>query len=70
MTTPKESHTKEYSHVNGTLAELVDRVAVSELCRGWCVYRDASEWTNFRSLFAKDGAYVWTSTSLTITIAF
>jgi hypothetical protein len=51
-----------FSHTNGTKEELFDRMAVAELCKGWTVYRDASEWMNFRSLFCKEGAYVWTST--------
>ena len=55
-----ESHTKQYCHINGRTSELMDRTAVAELCRGWPVYRDASEWMNFRNLFAKK-AYVWTS---------
>lgn len=60
MASPDEPHTRMYSHVNGTHSELHDRLAVSELCKGWAVYRDASEWMNFRSMFADD-AYVWTS---------
>lgn len=62
MSSPDEPHTRMYSHVNGTHSELHDRFAVSELCKGWAVYRDASEWMNFRSMFADD-AYVWTSMS-------
>ncbi|KAL2752329.1 hypothetical protein ACRALDRAFT_1072303 [Sodiomyces alcalophilus JCM 7366] len=62
MTTPKEAHSRQYSHINGTSEELLHRLAVSELCRGWPVYRDASEWMNFRSLFTHD-ASVWTTWS-------
>ena len=61
MTSPEEPHTRTYSHINGPVTSLLDRLTVSELCKGWPVYRDASEWMNFRSLFSDD-AYVWTST--------
>jgi hypothetical protein len=57
-----ESHSRQFSHINGPTSELLDRLAVAEICRGWPVYRDASEWMNFRSLFAKK-AYVWTTWS-------
>lgn len=63
MTSPHDPQPKTYSHVNGGPAELYDRLAISELCKGWPVYRDASEWKNFRSLFCQDDAYVWTSKS-------
>ncbi|KAF4808346.1 PEP2-like protein [Colletotrichum siamense] len=59
MTDP---HTRQYSHLGGTTTELLERFAVSELCKGWPVYRDASEWANYRSLFADD-AIVWTTWS-------
>ncbi|KAK0704322.1 hypothetical protein B0H67DRAFT_591102 [Lasiosphaeris hirsuta] len=62
VTSPLDPHAKSYSHVNGTTAELLDRLAVSELCKGWPVYRDASEWANYRSLFTSDGT-VWTTWS-------
>ncbi len=62
MTSPLEPHTKSFSHINGSTPALLDRLAVSELCKGWPVYRDASEWSNFRSLFA-DKATVWTTWS-------
>ncbi|OLN87151.1 PEP2-like protein [Colletotrichum chlorophyti] len=55
-------HTRQYSHIGGASSELLDRLAVSELCKGWPVYRDASEWANYRSLFTDD-AYVWTTWS-------
>ncbi|WYZ39751.1 hypothetical protein EsH8_IV_000092 [Colletotrichum jinshuiense] len=57
-----EPHSRQYSHIGGASAELLDRLAVSELCKGWPVYRDASEWSNYRSLFTDD-AYVWTTWS-------
>ncbi|KAL2272059.1 hypothetical protein VTJ83DRAFT_1430 [Remersonia thermophila] len=60
MTSPDDPHTKMYSHNNGTVPELLDRLAVAELCKGWPVYRDASEWKNYRSLFTDD-ATVWTT---------
>ena len=60
MSTPKEAHTKQYSHIGGDMQSMLDRFAVSELCKGWTVYRDNSEWMNYRSLFTDD-AYVWTS---------
>ncbi len=60
MTSPADPHTKGYSHINGGHDELLDRLAVSELCKGWPVYRDASEWQNYRDLFTED-ATVWTS---------
>ncbi|KAK3301826.1 uncharacterized protein B0T15DRAFT_324670 [Chaetomium strumarium] len=62
MTSPADPHTKCYSHNNGNAADLLDRLAVSELCKGWPVYRDASEWKNYRSLFTDD-ALVWTTWS-------
>ncbi|KAK3358505.1 hypothetical protein B0T24DRAFT_540561 [Lasiosphaeria ovina] len=62
MTSPTDPHSKSYSHVNGSVSELLDRLAVTELCKGWPVYRDASEWKNYRSLFTDD-ATVWTTWS-------
>ncbi|KAH6670361.1 hypothetical protein F5X68DRAFT_236295 [Plectosphaerella plurivora] len=62
MSTPQEPHSRQFSHVNGSVKDLIDRLAVSELCKGWPVYRDASEWMNFRSLFTDD-AQVWTTWS-------
>ncbi|KXJ88796.1 hypothetical protein Micbo1qcDRAFT_206942 [Microdochium bolleyi] len=62
MTSPHDPQAKEYAHIRGTRDDLLDRLAVSELCKGWPVYRDASEWKNYRSLFADD-AYVWTTWS-------
>ncbi len=60
MTSPTEPHSKTFSHINGSQSELLDRLTVAELCKGWPVYRDASEWMNFRSIFAEK-ATVWTS---------
>lgn len=51
-----------WSHINGTQSELLDRLAVSELCKAWSVRWDMAEWANFRDLFAPQGAWVWTST--------
>ncbi|KAK1751505.1 Pea pathogenicity protein 2 [Echria macrotheca] len=62
VTSPVDPHTKSYSHINGTVEQLLDRLAVAELCKGWPVYRDASEWANYRSLFTEDGT-VWTTWS-------
>ncbi|AEO69764.1 uncharacterized protein THITE_114367 [Thermothielavioides terrestris NRRL 8126] len=62
MTSPADPHTRCYWHINGSTDTLLDRLAVAELCKGWPVYRDASEWKNYRSLFADD-AIVWTTWS-------
>ncbi|CAK7199506.1 hypothetical protein SEUCBS139899_002186 [Sporothrix eucalyptigena] len=62
MTSPQDPHTEVFSHINGPLEDVVDRVMVSEICKGWPVYRDNSEWKNFRSLFAPK-ATVWTTWS-------
>ncbi|KAH6653917.1 hypothetical protein BKA67DRAFT_676445 [Truncatella angustata] len=62
MTTPIDAHSRQYSHVNGSINDLLERFAVSELCKGWPVYRDSSEWKNYRDVFAKD-ATVWTTWS-------
>ncbi|KAI1328444.1 hypothetical protein F5Y16DRAFT_419883 [Xylariaceae sp. FL0255] len=67
MTSPMDPQVGIYSHANGHPTELLDRLAISELCKGWPVYRDASEWKNFRSLFCED-AYVWTTWSKRQTI--
>ena len=63
MTSPTDPHTSVFSHINGPPEDLLDRLAVTEICKGWPVYRDASEWQNFRSLFAPK-ATVWTSKRL------
>ncbi|KAJ9610565.1 hypothetical protein H2200_005342 [Cladophialophora chaetospira] len=65
---PEESEPVATSHINGSTEELLARYAITELCKGWPVYRDASEWKNFRSLFAKENAYVWTTWSGGLTI--
>lgn len=62
VTSSADPHTKIYSHINGNIAQLLDRLTVAELCKGWPVYRDASEWANYRDLFTEDGT-VWTSMS-------
>lgn len=49
-----------WNHINGSEKEKLERFAVSEICKGWPVYRDASEWANYRDLFV-DGAKIWTS---------
>jgi hypothetical protein len=59
--TAKEAQPKRYCHLNGTQQDLLDRFAVSEICRAWPVYRDASEWQNYRDVWAEKGAYLWTS---------
>ncbi|ORY68569.1 uncharacterized protein BCR38DRAFT_423649 [Pseudomassariella vexata] len=62
MTTSLDAHTRQYSHINGSDQDRLERLAVSELCKGWPVYRDASEWKNYRSLFAEE-ATIWTTWS-------
>ncbi|KAK7949641.1 catabolic 3-dehydroquinase [Apiospora saccharicola] len=62
MTTSADAQVHQYSHINGSTEDLLERLAVSEICKGWPVYRDASEWKNYRSLFCKD-AMVWTTWS-------
>lgn len=57
----KESQPTIYSHINGSPEEILDRYCVTELCKGWPVYRDASEWNNYRDLFAEKDAFVFTS---------
>ncbi|KAK4506186.1 hypothetical protein PRZ48_004151 [Zasmidium cellare] len=59
--TAKETWPTRYSHINGTPEEILDRFAVSELCRAWPVYRDASEWQNYRDAWADKGSYLWTT---------
>jgi len=49
------------NHINGTTEEILARYCVTELCKGWPVYRDSSEWRNYRDLFTDDAA-VFTST--------
>ncbi len=58
---PEESEPVVTNHINGSTEETLARYCITEVCKGWPVYRDASEWQNYRSLFAKEGAYVWTS---------
>lgn len=65
---PEESEPVVTSHINGSQDEILARYCITELCKGWPVYRDASEWQNYRSLFAKENAYVWTTWSGGLTI--
>lgn len=58
--TAKEAQPAHWLHLNGTPDQILDRYCVSELLRGWPVYRDASEWKNYRECFADD-AYVFSS---------
>ena len=59
--TEDETQPNTYVHINGSIEDTLDRYCVSEICKGWPVYRDASEWNNYRSLFAEKGAFVFTS---------
>ena len=59
--TAKETQPTTWLHLNGTPDQILDRYCVSELLKGWPVYRDASEWKNYRECFTDD-AYVFTST--------
>lgn len=58
--TANETQPTSWLHLNGTPDQILDRLCVSELVKGWPVYRDASEWRNFRDCFARN-AYVFTS---------
>lgn len=58
--TAKETQPTSWLHLNGTPDQILDRLCVSELIKGWPVYRDASEWRNLRECFSKD-AYVFTT---------
>ncbi|KAI2470464.1 hypothetical protein F4781DRAFT_173724 [Annulohypoxylon bovei var. microspora] len=62
MTSPDDPQANVYSHINGGETDIQARLVISELCKGWPVYRDASEWKNFRALFCRD-ACVWTTWS-------
>jgi len=66
--TPDETQPTVWSHINGSAEEILDRYCVSELCKGWPVYRDASEWNNYRDIFAEKDAYIWTTWSGGLTI--
>ncbi|TGO36667.1 hypothetical protein BHYA_0118g00220 [Botrytis hyacinthi] len=61
--TEKETQPVVYNHFNGTHDEILACFCISELYKGWPLYRDASEWTNHRSMFTKKGAKIWTSWS-------
>ncbi|OBT92309.1 hypothetical protein VE01_09368 [Pseudogymnoascus verrucosus] len=58
----KDSNNRSTS-INGSTGEILARQCITELCRGWPVYRDFSKWHNYRSLFTRDSAYVWTTWS-------
>ncbi|TEY68507.1 hypothetical protein BOTCAL_0118g00050 [Botryotinia calthae] len=58
--TEKETQSVIYDHFNGTHDEIPARSCVSDLCKDWPLYHDASEWTNYRSMFAEEGAKAWT----------
>ncbi len=58
--TAKETAPTAFSHINGSTEEILARYCITELCKGWPVYRDASEWRNYRDLFTDD-AFVFTS---------
>ncbi|KAJ4179766.1 hypothetical protein NW767_014539 [Fusarium falciforme] len=47
---------------SGTDADALERFKIREICEGYPLYRDVSEWENFQSLFHED-AYVATSMS-------
>ena len=59
----QEAQPRQYNHLNGSTEEILARFCVSELCQGWPVYRDHSEWKNYRDVFTDD-AHVFTSTLL------
>jgi len=61
--TANEMAPTRYSHINGSIDEILARYCVTELCKGWPVYRDASEWRNYRELFTEKDAYVFTTWS-------
>ncbi|KAL4971191.1 hypothetical protein BDW66DRAFT_146549 [Aspergillus desertorum] len=61
--TETETQPARWSHINGSLEEILDRYCVSEIAKGWPVYRDSSEWSNYRDCFAEDGAYIFTTWS-------
>lgn len=67
----EETNPHPHNHNNGTPSQALTRFIVSELCKGWCVYRDASEWKNFRGLFTTEPehpAYVFTTWSAGVPI--
>ncbi|KAL4888459.1 hypothetical protein BDV59DRAFT_196503 [Aspergillus ambiguus] len=65
--TEKETQPIIWNHLNGTPEEILDRYCVSELAKGWPVYRDASEWNHYRHCFAET-AYIFTTWSGGMTI--
>ncbi|KAL4900745.1 hypothetical protein BDW74DRAFT_161494 [Aspergillus multicolor] len=66
--TENETQPTLWSHINGTPEEILDRYCVTELAKGWPVYRDASEWRNYRDCFDQEGAYIFTTWSGGMTI--
>ncbi|KAB8069309.1 hypothetical protein BDV29DRAFT_194992 [Aspergillus leporis] len=42
-------------------SDILDRSCVSQLCKGWPVYRVASEWNHYRNLFVTDGTFIFTN---------
>ncbi|KAK4897558.1 hypothetical protein LTR27_004702 [Elasticomyces elasticus] len=48
------------NNANGTDQDVLERAKIREICEGWGLYRDAAEWTNYRSMF-HDDAYIATS---------
>ncbi|KEF51209.1 uncharacterized protein A1O9_12712 [Exophiala aquamarina CBS 119918] len=61
--TEKETQPKTFNHFNGSTEEILARYCISELLKGWPVYRDVSEWKNFRSIFTDEGAHIFTTWS-------
>ncbi|KAM6505374.1 hypothetical protein FSOLCH5_014594 [Fusarium solani] len=47
---------------SGTDTDALERFKIREICEGYPLYRDVSDWENFRSIFHED-AYVATSIS-------
>ncbi|CAG9950591.1 unnamed protein product [Clonostachys rosea f. rosea IK726] len=57
-----QPHGASRNNRSGTDADALERFKIREICEGYPLYRDVSEWENFRSLF-HDDAYVATSMS-------
>ncbi|KAJ5640947.1 hypothetical protein N7528_000572 [Penicillium herquei] len=66
--TEKETQPTIWSHINGSTEEILDRYAVTEIVKGWPLYRDASEWNHYRDCFSDEGAYIFTTWSGGMTI--
>ena len=58
----QETAPRPYNHINGSAEEILARFCLAELCQCWPIYRDASEWRNYRDAFTDD-ARVFTSES-------